>query len=310
MVEEGTFTALKELATSKFWVDNFTKGSYIYKSKKQIYIQTWHGDKGFKKILYDVWPDGKRPTPLKENKICDLAIAGSDYGEMQYRSAFRYTGDILKVGYPRNDILLENSIIKRTEIKKILNIEDQIKIVLFAPTLRKESIETSNKQQFSNIDLLEIVNTLEQVSSDRWLCLIRAHSAVIGLDNIPTDSRFLDVSNYEDMSDILLISDILITDYSSCAGDFALLNRPIILFQNDRENYLEKDRTFYFDIDKSPFKVAMNQFEIISFIKNLDDFDAKKNCEEILQFYGSHETGKASYAIVDYIISNIEGDEK
>ena len=110
------------------------------------------------------------------------------------------------------------------------------------------------------------------------------------------------------MSELLLISDILITDYSTCAGDFALLNRPVILYQSDREEYIEKDRTFYFDIDKSPFIVAMNQSELISFIKNINTFDAKKNCEEILRFYGSCETGKASEAVVNYIISKIEDD--
>lgn len=111
------------------------------------------------------------------------------------------------------------------------------------------------------------------------------------------------------MSELLLITDMLITDYSSSEGDFALLNRPFILFQNDREDYLEKDRTFYFDIDKSPFKVVMNQFELISFVKNLDYFDAEENCKEILKFYGSYETGKASDAVGDYIISNIECDK-
>jgi len=112
-----------------------------------------------------------------------------------------------------------------------------------------------------------------------------------------------DLSNYEDANEILLISDLLITGYSSIAGDFALLGRPIVLFHSDIDDYLHNDRTFYFDINKSPFIIARNQFELINFIKGINDFDAPQNCKEILEFYGAYETGQASHEIVQYILN-------
>lgn len=308
-VEANSFKALKTLATSKFWVDNFNKPLFMYKGEEQVYIQTWHGDRGFKKILNDSTFIKSNNYKLFESKACDLTVAGSDYGVMQYRSGFKYTGPILKKGYPRNDVLIEDNLIRKNKIRNSLNIDNDTKILLYAPTLRRQASKHKSKQKLANLDLLEVITVLEHETNENWVCFVRSHSAVSGFDGVPDDKRFIDVSNIEDMSELLLISDILITDYSSSAGDYALLNRPIILFQNDRKDYLEKDRTFYFDIDKSPFIVAKDQNDLISFIKNLRNFDAKKNCEEILKFYGAYETGKSSEAVVKYIISNIEGEK-
>ncbi|KAA6326554.1 CDP-glycerol:poly(glycerophosphate) glycerophosphotransferase [termite gut metagenome] len=112
----------------------------------------------------------------------------------------------------------------------------------------------------------------------------------------------MDVSSYEDMSDLLLISDMLITDYSSSAGDFALLNKPIILYQEDREAYVKEDRTFYFDIDKSPYWVVKNQEELFSKNNNFTDEDVKINCKKVLDFYVTNESGESSGKIIEYMM--------
>ncbi|MGE7664894.1 CDP-glycerol glycerophosphotransferase family protein [Ureibacillus composti] len=305
-VKNGSLRALKELATSKFWVDNFCKPIYIYKSENQIYVQTWHGDRGFKKILHDssfASPDFK----IVETKICDLAVSGSDYGNMQYKSAFKYHGKILQAGYPRNDILVQNDINLANSIKSNLEINLETNILLYAPTLRREATQKKVNQDIGEIDLVEVLRNLEEKTKEKWICLTRAHIAVSGLSGIPTGEKFIDVSSYEDMSELLLISNMLITDYSSSAGDFALLNRPIILFQNDRNEYLENDRTFYFDIDDSPFLIAMNQQDLIDIINKFDLNHIEKNCKDILDFYGTNETGKSSEAVINYIVSKIGG---
>lgn len=308
-VNASSNKGLKELATSKVWVDNFTKPLWIYKSKQQYYIQTWHGDRAFKKILYDAWPNGKRPEPIIESEICDLAISGSDYGNMQYKSAFKYNGEILQVGYPRNDKLVNNNKNSIKLTKQLLGIKEDIKILLYAPTLRRVSSNNKTNQYIGEIDLIEVINSLEEKTNQKWVCLFRAHSAVKGLSGIPDTNKFINASKYEDMSDLLLISDMLITDYSSCAGDYALMEKPIILFQNDREEYIKKDRAFYFDIDESPYIVSMNQSELNKIIKNMDTYDFPQNCRDILGFYGTNETGRSSEAVVNYIISKI-GEEK
>jgi CDP-glycerol glycerophosphotransferase len=301
-VKNNSLDALKELATAKFWIDNFPKPLYVYKGKNQIYIQTWHGDRGFKRILYDAWPEGRRPYPLIERDICNLAVSGSKYGENKFRSAFKYEANILQKGTPRNDILMKNNQIQAKNIKTFLGIGKNIKILLFAPTLRKEAVSEKIEQNVSNIDFEKVINILEEKTSKKWICLSRAHSAVKGLRGIPKTSKFIDVTDYEEMGDLLLISDVLITDYSSSAGDFVLLKRPVILYQPDREEYIKEDRTFYFDIDKSPYLTVSSNEDLYRLVKDIKSKEIKKNCSDILDFYGTYETGKASDYVVEYIL--------
>ena len=301
-VKRGSFRALREQATAKFWIDNFTKPVYVYKNKKQIYIQTWHGDRGFKKILHD-----STFVPLNykliESTICDLAISGSDYGNEIYKSAFRYDGDILQTGSPRNDILVNNAKSLDNTTKSLLGIKQATRILLYAPTLRRMASSNKSNQHIGVIDLTVALNLMEKKTNELWVCLVRAHSAVSGLVGIPTNEKFIDVSSYEDMSDLLLISDMLITDYSSSAGDFALLDRPIVLFQADREDYLKHDRTFYFDMDKSPYMIVQHKEELVELINEMDWESIPKNCKEILDFYGTTETGEASRKVVEFMLS-------
>ncbi len=302
-VKAGSYRALKELATAKYWVDNFTKPLTTYKNEEQVYIQTWHGDRGFKKVLYDS-PFISKETKYIESVICDLALSGSDYADKVYKTAFRYIGEILKYGCPRNDVLIENDCKKALALKEQLNINENTKILLYTPTLRREAASHYTLQPMGEIDWFVTLKALEKKTANEWICLVRAHSAVKGLSGIPNDfSKIIDVTSYEDISDLLLISDLLITDYSSSAGDFALLYKPIILFHNDVDDYIKNDRTFYFDLNKSPYMIAHDQDDLVKMIKEIDWNSIPQNCKGILDFYGTFETGKASEKVVEYILS-------
>jgi len=308
-VDSESSEALKELATAKFWVDNFTKTIFLYKGKDQVYIQTGHGDRCFKKVYYDVrtlMPDGHyKEGDLLEPEICDLAVSGSLFMNRLYKTAFGYKGQTLTCGSPRNDQLLSIDKHKIDNVREALKIDPGTKILMYAPTFRDSKL--AEAQKFNGIALPEVLNALEGKTGDRWICLTRAHSAASGFEK-QQDDRVIDVTSYEDMAELLLITDMLITDYSSSAGDFALLGRPIILFQNDREEYSKNDRTFYFNIDESPFKVVKSRAELIDKIKEMDmDMAAvQENCRDILAFYGTFETGKSSEAVVNYIISKLQ----
>lgn len=299
IIKSDSVLALKELATAKFWVDNFGKSKYIYKSKKQVYIQTWHGDRSFKNVLHNV-PKNIKKHYIEEKK-CDAMTAGSTTGKQKLSTAFVYYGFFLEYGSPRNDQLIEDSQKRKNEIKEGLSIPLQSKIVLFAPTFRKADI--GGIQCVSEINLAEVLLTLNKLTNCDWKCLIRAHpgsSPGLALEN-NKEQNTIDVTTYEDMADLLLIADLLITDYSASAGDFVLKKKPVILFQPDRERYLLEERTFYFDINESPYVVAKNQEELIKKIILLDEKTAHDNCEDILRFYGATETGKASEKVVEFM---------
>lgn len=295
------FEVHKHLATAAAVVNNCGM-AYIPKNEKQIFIQTWHGDKGFKKILHDA--AYRKDEEILNEEIpgyCDYAIAGSEYGIYQYRSAFRYTGRILMEGTPRNDRLINPDEKWCAAKKEQLSIPAKTKVLLYAPTLRRESAARKQAQPIRDLDIVRTLDALEQKDGCAWKCLLRAHPTIVGLSGIREDDRILDMSAYEDMADLLLISDMLITDYSSCAGDFALLHRPIVLFHADKQEYLEKDRTLYFDIEDSPYIVAENQEELEEIIVSLTLEKAERNCNEILKFYGDFETGHATLSVAQII---------
>lgn len=295
------FSVWNAMATTEVLVVNSTLGQYP-KSKKQFFIQTWHGDRGFKKCLKESEHAKSGPMMEEREGYCNLAVAGSTFGEGVYRRAFGYNGLILKCGCPRNDILMKHDENKCVEIKRKINIDCEKKILLYAPTLRRVHAADKTAQEVQDINLSETVNLLEEQTNCKWLVLLRAHPSISSLHTSTSDDRIIDVSKYEDMADLLSISDFLITDYSSSAGDFALCNKPIILYQSDRQEFLKVDRSFYFDIDKSPFMVAKSQEDVEKIILSLSEDVVKQNCKEILDFYGAYETGNASEAVAKAIL--------
>ena len=294
----------RALASVKTVVENFSF-PVILKNDYQMYIQTWHGDRAFKKVLYDS-PFAKNINLLEaKTGFCDLALAGSDYGERQYRSAFHYNGKILKVGTPRDDVLLHVNDGLQQSIKKNIGLTGEYRYFLYAPTLRRANQNSDIKQNIQGIDIQETLDAFRKQYGGNWKCLLRAHPGVKGLTGSGTTSELVvDVSAYPDMTDLMIISDVLITDYSSCAGDFALLRKPVFLFQDDIEEYLKKDRNFYFDISDSPFLVAHSQDELITLIQSTTIETAALNCDDILKFYGTNETGEASTIVANLIIEH------
>ena len=134
---------------------------------------------------------------------------------------------------------------------------------------------------------------------------MRAHYLSGGLAARDLGRRGLDVSGYGEMAELLLVADLLITDYSSCAGDFALTGRPILLYQNDIEQYSRNDREMYFAMEDSPYLAAHNPDEMEALIDRLSPEAARENDRAILEFYGTHETGRASERVCEYIIDKL-----
>lgn len=308
-IRKGSFSYYKNLACCKIFVSN-NNLPLVNKGKEQIFVQAWHGDRPIKKILHESkFASAKFKVSEEIEGYCDYAIAGSTAGEKQFRNAFRYNGEILSFGTPRNDILLNNSQEQTQEIKAKINVNNEDKLILFAPTLRRKYGSSSEKQDANNIDITSLLNTLEKQSGQMWKCLLRAHPAMSGISNESIDSRIIDLTTYEDMADLLLVSDMLITDYSSSAGDFALLNRPVILYQEDLCRYLAEDRNLCFDMKEGPFMVANDQKQLEKLVEDIvkgEKINIYENCKQILEFFGDFETGRASVEIIKVLFDEKE----
>lgn len=289
-VRPHSLSALSELATAGCIVDNFNRPIYLLKFPGQLYVQTWHGDRGFKKVLYDL----PNPIAYPDGRQMDLAVAGSDFGEGVYRTAFRYSGEVLKIGMPRNDRLARPDPAGIAAIRRRLGIGEGVRVMLYAPTFRDA---TSGQEQAAGFDLERAVGILKQSTGCDWLCLTRAHDMNRGIAARGADIR--DATGYPEMSDLLLASDLLVTDYSSSAGDFPLLGRPVILYQPDLDEFTRSDRTMYFDIRQSPFLRAESQDALFELLRNFDRLPDRS--QEILAFYGAREGGDSAAAVARWI---------
>ena len=292
---------LYEQATARFWVDNSRHAENIYlNDKKQYYIQTWHGDRGFKRVGVD---DEKKAVYLFEDR-CAMMIAGSEFGRNTYRTAFRYQGPVLMDGCPRNDLLMRNDPALVAVIRARMDLPEGVRVLMYAPTYRR----TDNRgRQKAVLDIPRTLDHLEKKTGAPWRCLYRAHYKMAGLIANADDARMIDASGYPEMTELLLISDMLITDYSSCGGDFALLRRPVFLYQADVDEYLKDDHSFYFRMEDSPFLIAHDQAELEALIDTTDAQKARENCEALDRFFGTTETGHATDAVCRYIIERMQG---
>ena len=231
-VKHNSIRAMYETATAKIWINNVRCDHLAYKKKGQYYIQTWHGDIRIKQIEKEV-EQSLTKEYVKEakydGKITDLMITGNDNMYNTYRTSFWYNGRIEKIGIPRNDILFNNSSEIINKVYNFFNIQYQKKIVLYAPTFR-----INNNTDVYKFDYSKIINCLRKKFQDDYILLIRLHPNDIKNANfIKYNNSIINASIYSDVQELILASDILITDYSSLAFDFAMINKKVFLLCKD-----------------------------------------------------------------------------
>ena len=290
-VPQTSLAALYHMATARVIVKNAALMPYMKKFEDQKYIQLWHGDRGLKKILLDLDPTALERHP--DWKYMDIGVSGSEFGSRVYmRSAFGYKGELMEVGYPKNDLLMANPREIREKVYRTLKLPEDTKFILYAPTFRDQTIGGAISANFSAEALLA---ALEESSGEKWMILNRGHI----LNSAVKSDAGIDVSRYPDVSELLLVCDMMITDYSSIAGDYLLMNRPIILYHADVQQYAAQERALVFDPGESPYRIAHNMEELISIACNFGD--AEENCRALYDFYGVKETGRASVLVAERI---------
>lgn len=262
------------LAKAKFWVNNQNFPTYIKKPKTTIYLQTWHGTP-LKKMLYDIEniqgrDEGYLERVSSATKDWNYLISPSPYATSAFKSAFRYQGEILEHGYPRNDIFYNENVKEiSSQVKKRLKLPTNKKVILYAPTFR-DNQKVNNKFVFSlNMDFDKLYEQL----GEEYILLLRLHVIVKNKVHIPEEYRdfIYNVSNYPDIQELYLISDILITDYSSVMFDFANTGRPILFYTYDLEDYRDNLRGFYMDLEKeAPGPLLKTTEDIIESVLKID----------------------------------------
>lgn len=283
---------------SKYWVDNQGIAHLVKKKKEQTYVQTWHGTP-LKRMGYDqkTLPTDRELSRLRlQTDSWDYFVSPNPYSTEIFRRAFRYGGEILETGYPRNDVLIQQpkDIAKKT--RGFFNISQERRVILFAPTFRDWD---PNSFQKTLADILALSKKLDE----NTVVLLRLHYLLSDrISRLGLPSNIINASSYQDIQELFLISDVLITDYSSVMFDYALLKRPIILYTYDLVEYVTRRGT-YFDLEsRAPGPVCQTIDEVIAYLdepKRLRDYD--KALENFILQFGSIEDGKAARKVIDEV---------
>ncbi|KMK77407.1 CDP-glycerol glycerophosphotransferase family protein [Alkalihalobacillus pseudalcaliphilus] len=293
------------MASSKFLVNNGNFPDFFEKKDGMVYLQTWHGTP-LKKLGYDISPSsasyGENTSPqlMKRVKKWDYLIGPNEYTSEILSRAYDFNKEVLNVGYPRNDIFYQNNIeTKAGEIKRILNIPPDKKVILYAPTWR------DNEKKHEPYEFKFDIENFYKKFGDEYVLLLRLHYFDAARFHVSGYEDFIyNVTYYNDIKELYLISDILITDYSSVMFDYANLNRPIIFFAFDLMRYGSQIRGFYFDfLNEAPGPIVQTEAELLDVIQNIDGVhnDYQQLYQDFRKRFCHLEDGNASQRVIEQV---------
>lgn len=289
-----------ELCTSKVVVTNFRTTELFVKRKEQYYIQTWHSSLRLKQIEGDAQeslPSHYVEMAKKDSQKCDLLLSGCQYSTTIFKRSFWYDGEIFEQGTPRNDVLFQNNPFKRSEIVETLGIPSHYKVALYAPTFRKD-----NRLDVYDLNYSAILEKLKCKFGGEWIFLVKLHPHLLSQSGqLIFGENVRDVTTYDDIQELLSISDFLISDYSSLMFDFAITRRPCFLYVPDFNDYIDQDRKLYFDLLELPFISATSNHELLGKIESFELQGYRKRLTKFLNNVGSFEDGRACEHITRHI---------
>lgn len=291
------------LLTSDVVIYNCGGFSYAPIRKRQFLIETGHGG-GLQKKNGFLLPNKSKFSNkgiALASKDIKLWISSSELqSDMYTRQAMAYYGEILGSGYPRTDLFFHATLEHKKEIRQRLGILNNRKIVLYAPTFKgDEGHALALSEGAEVIDVNKVKEALERRFGGKWLFAKRGHQYSQQVDIEGADC---DWTKYPDMQEILLIADVLITDYSSCIWDFAIMNKPCFLFVPDLKIYRDEDRGFYIPIEKWPGIMVCKNSEWYDQIKAFNEIDYSKMVKDYLDMMGSFEKGSATKLVKERIL--------
>lgn len=298
IVKTGSFHYFYYGYTSKYVIYNMGlyRGSFFKKRKEQYFINTWHGGGAYKKV------SGQTNISRKERfveALCGKQISYFLSSTKRFSEVMSVAESVprecfLEIGMPRNDFLFNTE--NKEIFEKVYNyfkLEKSMNIALYAPTYRGEE---KSAQGVMDLDIQQVKKALEKRFGGKWVILIRGHYFTKGLK----ERNAIDASLYNDMQELLYVSKVLITDYSSCIWDFSLMGKPGFLLTTDLEKY-EKERSFYTPIADWQYPYAKSNDELIELIMTYNEKEAMEKIQRHFELLGTCECGKASALLYEQL---------
>lgn len=267
----------------------------------QRYINTWHGAINYKKIGYEGlgFTNPIQKLIYRMNNPCpDVFVSGSRSFTETTSASFGFPKSVfLECGLPRNDILCTGMPQDKLQtLRKTVGIPDGKRAVLYAPTFRKGKASPD-----VNLNYDRLLASLRKRFGGDWVVLLRQHYFVESSG--ASHPSVIDVSGYEDMQELILVSDCMISDYSSCMWDFVLTGKPCFVYAEDLQTYLNEDRSFFIPIECWPYEIADSAEELCRRIEGFDEKAYMDRIQRHLREYGSFDQGTACKTLIERLNS-------
>ncbi len=303
----------KYLSMSKYWIVNSIIDEGVTKKSGQVYVQCWHGTP-LKRLRYDIQVNGNALNTTDEirrrNDIdavkFDYFLSPSKFCTKVFTSGFNLKNlgkenIIIEEGYPRNDSLFNRTKKEIDAIKKDLGIPKNKKVLFYLPTFRDNQHNSSLGYTYK----LEIdFDSLKKKFSKDYVILFRPHYFIANKIDLTKYKGFVyNVSKYDEINDLYLVSDIILTDYSSVFFDYANLKRPMLFYMYDLDLYKGSLRDFYISLDELPGPIAKTQKELEYDLEHIDELfkQNKEKYKKLNEKYNYLDDGNASLRVINKI---------
>lgn len=276
-VKRKTLKYYYYMATAGQWVFNARQADEIIKRPEVSYLQTWHGTP-YKTLGNDMFnasmPGVRDANDYKEkfyrnSRRWDYLIAQNDYSAEIFKRAFSFDKMMLPYGYPANDVLYKGNNEKYiNELKDKFNLPKDKKVVMYAPTWREDNFYRKGHYKMTmELELDKMMKTL----GDEYILILRMHYLIANTINVSDYAGFVyDLSQGCDIQELYLVSDVMITDYSSTMFDYANLRRPMVFFAYDLDKYTNDLRGAYFSLPEvAPGPVVKTTEAVIESLENI-----------------------------------------
>lgn len=287
-------TALK----AKIWITNSSlERGLSFKPKDTLYVNTWHGST-IKKMGNDIDDANISFRSLGKMKVDIMTAQNKEQADIFSRVFEIPRENFLVCGLPRNDFLLKARPDYIAKLKEKLCLPKEKKIILYAPTFREFDRDSRGVILKPPIDLQKWQNAL----ANDYVLLFRAHYEVAAVLGLTTNSFCRDVTNYPEINDLLLVADMLISDYSSIIFDYALLEKPIFYYCYDYDRYKAK-RGMYMDI-REYIRGSDNEIGLLDLLKNMDSQVEVERIRSFKEKFSLHD-GNATDEVLDAMLEQL-----
>ncbi len=281
----GTLRCLREVYTSSIWMDNGIAFSNDFERRPdQMHIQTMHGSLGIKNIVNGYKhrkENGRagRRSARRESELTDYVIVNSSFEEGVFRSVYWKNTPMVRLGHARTDPLFgrggRDRASIRTDLQARYGVNEKARIALFAPTYRPYLAPSDIDFGFERM-----IDSLTGKFGGDWCLLVRLHRSTKGIRAARTGGRAVDVTDYPDMQELMMVADVGITDYSSWIFDYVVTGRPGFIFAPDIERYKVSSGLCY-PLEDAPFPVA---YSVEKLFENVERFDAGDYSRKVKAF--------------------------